>query len=159
MFEHFKTWKMWTNGEASVRECNVKVHITYYFSLSDVVISLQTRDVAVAVTARMGVFGNKERSIPSWRYWTLKSWPHVLTQCASSMAISTIWFVKYNCLRNAGTLQTLCLCGNHFLTTYTVRNLRNRILEWDRPNCTFHWWFHCRHLYPTERSPEALPVC
>ena len=50
--------------------------------------SSRVRASAVAVTARRGTSGNSSASRPSIRYSGRKSWPHWLTQWASSMAIS-----------------------------------------------------------------------
>ena len=60
-------------------------------------ISFRTDSVAVAVIARNGTPGKTCRSLPSVRYESRKSWPHWLTQCASSMAthvILTRWLIS-----------------------------------------------------------------
>ena len=48
--------------------------------------SSRVRASAVAVTARRGTWGKTSASRPSMRYSGRKSWPHWLTQCASSIA-------------------------------------------------------------------------
>ncbi len=48
--------------------------------------SARVRASAVAVTASRGTCGNTSANRPRLRYSGRKSWPHWLTQCASSTA-------------------------------------------------------------------------
>lgn len=129
-----------------------------YLSRSDVVISVRTLAVAVAVTASMGVSGSNPRNIPSCRYCWRKSWPHVLTQWASSMATSTIWSVEYNLCRNAKSKYSI---QRHHTsaTTYIARSRRNKTREWCTLNCISHSVSHRRLLYSTGHYQEGSPVC
>jgi len=74
-------------------------------SSSALAISASTRGVAVAVSAIIAAF-TTARSSASRRYSGRKSWPHWLTQCASSIAIIAIFVRPSRRLKPSSTARS-----------------------------------------------------
>ena len=95
-------------------------HSQLGLSLSDFFTSSAQVGVAVAVSATKGTAApSSRRSLPSWAYSGRKSWPHSLTQCASSTTTRASSRWGRAAPRRASTLWRVWLAASISGVTYS----------------------------------------